>query len=353
MILNVIDTNFKRLGVLEGFTSCKIVRKWGDIGSLVLEAPAYDDNIDLLKNGNILYKSGAVETEGYIIERIEIKRVHKKEILKVVARDILSILNYRIIDRHMYFTNNRIDSLVNAIITQNFSNPSDPNRKLEGVYYNQIRVDKIIDVYDSSYKPAGDEIIKLCKKIQVAPVLKLDLKNNRFNLYLLESRSNNILLAGEAGTLLEEKYVNNTLAKYSTGIVFGEGEGEARKRTEVNTLAGWNRRELYVDARDLQQKEQSEAEYQEKLKNRGLEKIKETEKTETHEGLLNSNLLQYNKDWHLGDTVTVTNRKLRIQTSQKIIEVEETYSKGIVRIKPKLGAKEYNIIDRIIQEERN
>ena len=116
---------------------------------------------------------------------------------------------------------------------------------------------------------------------------------------------------------------------------------------EVGEHEGLNRYELYTDARDLSDKEQKTrivtnedgSEYEENyevdipietynkiLEQRGKEKLRECTEVETFESKISllSNL-EYGKDFRLGDTVTVINKKWNLVLDTKITEIEEVW----------------------------
>ena len=87
-------------------------------------------------------------------------------------------------------------------------------------------------------------------------------------------------------------------------IVFGQGEGENRIYTTVDMTNGQDRRELVVDANDLQIDEgEVMADYLKRLKSRGIEKLLECQ------GVFSCSFIPSEKDfgnkYDLGDILTV------------------------------------------------
>ncbi len=87
----------------------------------------------------------------------------------------------------------------------------------------------------------------------------------------------------------DPKYTENYTNAKNYALVYGEGEGDARICVEVDETNGADRRELLVDARDLQQGDQSAAEYRAALAQRGRDKLKENQPTSLREQRLDSN----------------------------------------------------------------
>lgn len=111
-------------------------------------------------------------------------------------------------------------------------------------------------------------------------------------------------------------------------FVAGEGTGSGRTIVEIDKVAeGEERKELYVDARDLQSDEDTtEDEYREALYERGLEKLQENNRVELAEFEIDpQSNLEYGKDYDLGDLVTYKNEDLELYIDNRIIEVSKVF----------------------------
>ena len=96
-------------------------------------------------------------------------------------------------------------------------------------------------------------------------------------------------------------------------------------------MPGEERKEIWVDARDLQQKDEDGNEipletYKQQLDQRGREKLAEYRMVETiNSGVDYQANLVYKKDFDLGDYCTYINTEVNIATDKRITEVMETY----------------------------
>lgn len=113
-------------------------------------------------------------------------------------------------------------------------------------------------------------------------------------------------------------------------IVAGEGEGSSRQFVTVDQTDGGTRRELFVDARDLQKGENETAEeYAARLSQRGAEKLNQyatVEKCETE--IDDTSSLRYRTDFDLGDLCTIKEDAHSILCHKRITECEEVYENG-------------------------
>lgn len=148
-------------------------------------------------------------------------------------------------------------------------------------------------------------------------------------------------------------------------LIAGQGEGTARKVAMINdNLTGFDRRELYVDARDIADTKEStvegeeaipipDAEYQTILIERGNSKLAETQPICTFESGISvlSNLV-YKEDFDLGDRVTIQNVRWGLVLNTRITVVEEVYENDTVDIRVNFGSNIPTLIDKIHQKMR-
>lgn len=132
-----------------------------------------------------------------------------------------------------------------------------------------------------------------------------------------------VIFSDEYENLASSVYQLSKEKSYTTAIVRGEGEGLERRTSIINNeITGLDRRELNVDARDLQSNngEIEENRYKASLVQRGNEKLSETMITEKFEGEVEiTDRYEWKKDLYLGDKVTVENTKYDMRYSTRII----------------------------------
>lgn len=86
----------------------------------------------------------------------------------------------------------------------------------------------------------------------------------------------NLIFSKQYGNLSEPEITLSTEGTKNYAIVFGQGEGDDRIRTIVDITDGQDRRELIVDAKDLQMDDgETQEEYLKRLESRGIEKLLE------------------------------------------------------------------------------
>lgn len=116
----------------------------------------------------------------------------------------------------------------------------------------------------------------------------------------------------KSNLVFSEKFGNLTVNSVSISsenyknycIVLGEGEGENRTRADVDLTNGNERRDLIVDAKDIQTEDGESADsYKERLTARGIEKLLEC--TQTFFCAFTPYSSDFGKKYDLGDILTV------------------------------------------------
>ncbi len=124
----------------------------------------------------------------------------------------------------------------------------------------------------------------------------------------------------------------------TVAYVGGGGEGDDRVFVTAgdDTLTGLARREMYVDARDLQQEEgQTAEEYQELLVARGLETLEENNRNVEISFEISS--ADFGKTFFLGDTITCVLSEYGIAMTVRIAEYKKVYENNVERTELTLG----------------
>ena len=114
----------------------------------------------------------------------------------------------------------------------------------------------------------------------------------------------NLIFSKQYGNLSEPEIILSTEGAKNYAIVFGQGEGENRIYTTVDMTNGQDRRELVVDANDIQMDEGEVMEdYLKRLESRGIEKLLECQ------SVFSCSFIPSEKDfgnkYDLGDVLTV------------------------------------------------
>lgn len=346
MDIYIMNKSFERLGLIEG-ANIIWTSKYYDVGDFEIYVEANEKNISLLQAGNYAYRMDD-ENIG-IIEKIKIgNNDEEEEYITATGRFSESILERRIVWEQTLLSGT-VEKGLRKLVTENIINPSISDRKIENIILGTLK--GYSDVLEAQY--TGDNILEIHKKVSLASQIGFKLKFNfdfdnpifSHELYKGIDRSYNqkensfVVFSDEYDNLLTSEYECNISNIKNVALVAGEGEGKERKTAVVGSATGLERREIFVDARNLSTNsgEISATEYNNALKEKGLENISTITQAFSGEVDLGLNY-KFKKDFFLGDIVTIKNEKWGIYINSRITQVIEVEDESGYKITPTFGS---------------
>ena len=345
LVFKVDDTTFENIGEVNQYDSLIWSDKFNGYASFELWAPITDENSEYFKKGNILWCGG---DNAAVIEIVKSTIDDKgTKTFNVKGRTLEMILTTRIIWGTYNASNKYASTIMYEIVNQNCVNPTNISRKIP---YLECAEDKQLggkmsiqktggEVYDAlttitSNKDLGFNVLfrPKEKKLIFEVVAGVDRT-------IEQNEVDPVEFSTDLEDILSSSYYTNNQDEKFVALVMGEGEGASRKSkiSGDNMTKGFGRRELYVDARDIQSESVNEdgttttltpTEYDAALVNRGDDKLAECKTTETFEAqirVFGDVQYEFGKDYQKGDKVTVRDRQLNVVVSARITEVEEDF----------------------------
>lgn len=330
MYIYVLDKTLKRVGLIDNYVSLIWTTRYYSYGDFELYLPVTTEFINLLQIG---YYLETTESEYVmIIESINIKTdAENGNYLTVSGRSVESLLDRRIIVNRLSTNNQPIETLANYLVEWNFINPITEKalRKMDEIAISSEAkgfTDEITTQYfgDNVY----DAITQLCQSYGYG--FKMPLVNGKFTFEMYagldrtRSQKDNVpaVFSPDFENLVNTEYTYDTQEYKNVAFVAGEGEGSARKTAFSGSVAGLERRETYIDARDLSSENVStQAQYTSMLIGRGKDKLAEMNVFPEYVGEVN-NFPDY---CGLGDIVEVEN-EFGMKATARITEIIESYS---------------------------
>lgn len=345
LVFEVNDTTFDSIGEVNQYESLIWPDKFNGFGTFELWAPITDENSQYFKKGNILWCGGDNAAVVEIVKS-EIDENGTKT-YNVKGRTLEMLLTTRIIWGTYNAVNKDASTAMYEIVNQNCVNPSNANRKIP---YLKLAEDlkfggKI------TYQKTGGEVYDSLSTIAstydlgFSVLFKPKTKELIFEVVegvdrtVEQSTNDPVEFSTELEDLLSSSYYTNDQDVKNVAFVQGEGSGSSRKSVisgEADSK-GFGRRELYVDARDLQstsvdengeKQNLSPTEYTQVLTQRGDDKLSECKTTETFEAqirVFGDVQYEFGVDYKKGDKVTVRDEQLNVVVSARITEVQEEF----------------------------
>ena len=345
LVFKIDNNTFENIGEVNQCSSLIWPDKFNGYASFELWAPITDENSEYFKKGNILWCGG---DNAAVIEIVKSTIDDKgTKTFNVKGRTLEMLLTTRIIWGTYNASNKYASTIMYEIVNQNCVNPTNTSRKIP---YLECAEDKQLggkmsiqktggEVYDvlttiASNKDLGFNVLfrPKEKKLIFEVVAGVDRT-------IEQNEVDPVEFSTDLEDILSSSYYTNNQDEKSVAFIQGEGVGTSRisQISGNNELEGFNRKELYVDARDIQSEFTNEdgttttltpEEYDAALVNRGNDKLAECKTTETFEAqirVFGDVQYEFGVDYNKGDKVTVRDKQLGVVVSARITEVEEDF----------------------------
>lgn len=338
MEVRVYDATLNFKGISENQTSFIWTRRYFESGEFRIYLPLTDDNLKLYKLGNLVTYRGA--NEAGVIEDLTLRNTSTERVIIAEGRFLTSYMDRRLVRPTLNFSG-KVEVAMRKMLTDAVPIPLVELGELNGF-------EETIE-FQATYRNLLTMEEKLSKGANIGFRFRPDFTEKKiyFETYkgLDKSRSQRDRAFVEFSDMFDnlnsvENRQNDQLLK-NVGYVGGEGEGSARTYIIVgdDSLTGLERREVYIDAKDISSDDITQAEYLAALRTRGLEKMEEHVFSNSYEcATIPSGNFKYKKDYDLGDIVTIKKSDWGLNTAQRITEIQEVYEHGSATIVPTFGS---------------
>lgn len=354
MNIKLLDKNYNVLGELDNFYSLIWHRKYFDVGRFQLVmAPE-----PILQETRYLYRSDADET-GRVDKINPMQDETGATQFMLSGRFLEGILDDRIIiPVYTTTTSKQAGTVIRDLITRNIISPSDIARKIGNVRIGTVAATDTVAALQVTYDNLKQYVYELCLQVgcSIRAAYDFDTDEIVFEVWTGKDRTQDqsanswAVFSDTFDNINQIDYYRDTENYKNFVYVAGEGEGSARIVETLNEVGtGEDRRELYVDARDLRMEDEnqqpiSEVNYRKILKQRGKEKKSSwtvIENVDCEISVYNQALV-YKQDYDLGDICTVQYNKLGITVEKRITECIETWEDNSLSVNTIFGEDTLN-----------
>ncbi len=366
MLIEVYDMQFEDNGVsivleavCDSFSSLLWDVEYYECGLFEVYIAANEHNLKIFKMGKIIGRSDD-KTHYGIIESVRLETNEENgDYLTVTGRFLMSLLSRRIIYPTLtFYPLTSYGSMLQMAVRRNCIDPffdREGKRKILGLELGDIAGNcwskkRMLQV---SYDNLMEWTYKMCELTGGTANIRLQetsVNSGRYKMIfelsegidrsILQEENPHIVFSDSYNNLLSFSYLSDCTAMKNTAYIFGSGEGNNRKRTiffQGEEPKNLDRYEIYVDAKDIQQESQEngetvkvpDAEYLELLQERGAENLIPI--TETSESTIaaDGRQYQYNKDYFVGDYVTVQHERFGLtQPKIQLIGMIESFDQN-------------------------
>lgn len=323
MIPIVLNEDLQRVGMLDGFKSFIWTERYQRPGDFEIVYPITADALGLVKLGRYIIRDDRSEIG--IIESINLTSEFGRgdSFLRIAGRFASSILGRRIIDTVAKFSRKTPGAIIRSLIEATITAPTDAKRKIEIFMMDSGASGTAKTHAQYTGKNLLEIVEALCSENDMGFRTYIKEGKIALKLYYGTDRRATVVFSPAFDNLNSEEYRESIEERITNVLVAGEGEGTARKTAwaTVDDPAGLDRYELYQDARNLRDTDETAA-YLTELRQEGLESI--TPFTKSHMAEVSLNGLTYKQDIDVGDIITIRNDAWGITETPRILEVIES-----------------------------
>lgn len=356
--VEIKDANFETIGIVDTAKSIIWHKKYYGVGDFEVYAQATQAHVDLLQIGN--YVTRLNDDEIGIIEKIEISE-NAQDGLMIVAsgRFAKSILERRIIytlsgkQNSATVLRGNVESAARALVANNATACTfNANRNISvlqlGAHSGSTKIIVDGDGNATQKQVTNDNLLTytdaLLQEYEMSAKIRLASSETMLEYVCFEGidRSMNnpngldaVIFSSDFDNLADSDYLSDETNVRNMALIGGEGEGLDRFYSAIESnKTGLARREIFVDASNIQKKykdnnneeqEYSDAEYKKMLDSRGKLKLAQMIQVESFSGTIITSFGNWllNRDYSLGDIVTIQNNHIGIYANVRITETTE------------------------------
>lgn len=321
MDLLVLNKSLDVIAIVDVYESVIWTERYYEYGDFELYTAMTQDLLNYIKTDNYIQRVGSDRV--MIIEEIRIDTDSETgNHITITGRSLESILDRRVIWSQTTISGN-LQNGIKKLINENIISPSKEERKISNFIFKDSTDSQITGLtVEAQYTGDNlyDVISKVCEEKSIG--FKVSLNENKqfvFELYAGADRSYEqtnypyVVFSPNFDNIINSNYLESKENLKNVALVGGEGEGTARKYLAIGNTSGLDRRELFVDARDISSEgEDGETltteQYNELLKQRGNEYLADYTDLVSFEGAVETNIMyKYGVDFFDGDIVQIAN----------------------------------------------
>lgn len=333
IVIRFFDKKLDFIGEVDDFTSFIFERKFFTYSEFKLVANGFDKL--LFQAGNYVvinndpYRAGQITTINIIDNEVTVKGFG-------LGFWFTDRITYPLQGKDTFYKNDYAENIMYELVKFNSINSTIANRNFENLISNTSQGRGLKLAFETRYKALSDELTSISTASKLGHCVKFDYKKKEFVFEVVQGVDKTVNQADNPPCIFSKRYDNIQELEYikdisdykTTAVVAGQGEGAAREIVVVNgDLVGQARKELFVDARDIESGSN--------LGDRGLSKLAEKAIVESFECSVDTN--DYMNEWNLGDFVTILDDEIEVVSDVQVVEVREIYESGILTIEPVFG----------------
>ena len=348
MVLEFYDKNFNPLGQVSSFESLTWVSRFQSAGEFELTTYFDENQFPMMRTNNFIMRNDSNQV--YQIKRVELSRDDQGNfIAHISGKDILNVLSQRIIYDPINYSGDA-SGLIRRIIEENVTNAALSPRNIS--QFTSLTVPTVGQTIraQASWDTVQDKLIELLSQFNLG--IRAEKTEDGVGIVVYKQKDRTIFQTANtalafsdyAGNMSawnfsqdyeqfknfayiagEISETNVSVSNNGSGMTLNLVKGQKTRtiKTIGDRVAGLDRYEMYVDARDIQSDTTTgQTAYGEMLLQRGYEALAENQITyEMYAEAIQD--LKYPTDYNLGDVATIDTSI--VMADARISEVTEIF----------------------------
>lgn len=355
--IRIFNKDINLLGEIDNYENVDITRRFYKTGEFELKIKASKLHTEKLVKNNLIQIGKYLNKVGIILHR-EFSYSQGKEntdLLIIKGYLLQGLANRRLIipntnDSYMSFKGSQ-EYIIKSFVESNCINTTNLNRKINRLVLADNKNRGTEDLWRSSYDNLGEKLKEIGEYSGLGWNISLDLKNKKFVFDVIESKDLTVNQSTLPPVIFRSDFNNIITRQYTESIInsknvvySGTKEDASKLVLSVGDSSDFERIETFVDCSSDESSEITKI---------GNITLKDLEELKTFEIDVNSkNTFIYEKDYDLGDIVTIQDRKLKVTMDSKIVEIKETYTPKTFKLNLTFGKSIPNVLEKIIKAVR-
>jgi hypothetical protein len=351
--VRIIDTDFDLLGEIDNYESLQFTRRFYRAGEFEMHIQIGKRHVDQLVSDRVIVINNQPHKAGIIRFREITTDDAGVETLIIRGPTIGGVLDQRVTLADSY---DRIRGPAETVLKHYVNNHIVGGTYASGIYAaRQIPFMSIAPdlgrgaetPWQTRFEQLDAVIQKIAEWCDIGWQVALDFIMKKWVFDVLPGRNLTagqdllppVIFSHEYDNIESQDYIDSWLQYKNVGYAGGPGEDEDRLIQMVGNASGFARREVFLDC--------SSAADAAELTDIGEQSLSQQGRIKTYNGMiLNTGSFVYEKDWDLGDIVTLQNKKWGLTMDGRITEVKEIYEPAS-KLEIALGNELPTITDQI------
>lgn len=339
------NDTFTKIKVIDNATSVIWVKRFNAVGNFELYIRASTELLELFTGDIFITRDES--NVGMYVEKVQLNTDSENgDYLVITGRSAECILSWRVVMRVVYSSESTTaEYIIRNSIDKTLISDIIPNNNISWLTLGEDHEWQDYITRQYTGKNVLDIVQDLCVTYNYGFEFEWNGSGFTINLYKGTDRSYDqtentyIVFSPEFENLGNTEYIQDTMNYANGAIIGGEGEGTERKFAVVlpQGITGFNRRMIYIDARQSSSDDLTESQYTDMLIAQGKEELEQRKITTSFNGeILNYNNYTYGVDYNLGDKVSIIN-EYGIRGNATITEITEVEDDTGYRLIPTLS----------------